>query len=168
MATPKSQKSGASLRGISWNGGERAPLLHHTPPPSERTCRTFPYGIRRSEAAFSTSVEPFHDLFEHVATMFKIVEHVERGACRREQHDAAGRRERARAVDSLLERLGEVHRDGRISEGGADLRGVLADEYRVGDVPARRGGERPEVLALALAARDQHDRLGEALEGPQA
>src|SRR6185295_15817590 len=30
-----------------------------------------------------------------------------------------------------------------------------------------RGGERLEVLALALAARDQHDRLREALERPQ-
>src|SRR5215467_16091047 len=109
MATPKSQKSGASFLGIRCNGGERAPLLPHPPPPFRRACATVPYGVRRSEAAFSTSVEPFHDFLEHVAAVFEVVEHVERGAGRREQDDGARRRERARAVDRLLERRGEAH-----------------------------------------------------------
>src|SRR5262249_8134414 len=70
MATPKSQKSGASFLGIRCNGGERAPLLPHPPPPFRRACATVPYGVRRSEGAFSTSVEPFHDFLEHVAAVF--------------------------------------------------------------------------------------------------
>src|SRR5439155_24998052 len=42
------------------------------------------------------------DLFEYVTAMFKIVEHVERGAGRREQHDAAGvATARARSTASL-------------------------------------------------------------------
>src|SRR5215470_2194713 len=110
MATPKSQKSGVTLRGISWNGGERAPLLPHTPPPF------------RARWTSGSSVQALHDFLEHVAAMLEVVEHVERGAGWREQHDAAGRRHRARAVDRLLERLGEAHRDRRVAERGADLR----------------------------------------------
>src|SRR6185295_18575157 len=112
-ATPKSQISGASFLGIRWNGGERAPLLPHPPPPFGGTCGTFPYGARRSEAAFSASVEPLHDFFENLTAMFKVVEHVEGGAGRREEHDAAGRRQRARAIDRVLHRGRERrrHRD---------------------------------------------------------
>src|SRR5690349_14434716 len=99
--------SGASFLGIRWNGRERAPLLPHTPPPFGCAYRTFP------------SVEPLHDFFEYLTAMFKIVEHVERGAGRREQHDAARSRDRARPIDGVLERRGERHRNGRGPERGA-------------------------------------------------
>src|SRR5262249_39371596 len=112
MATPKSQKSGVTFRGISWNGGERAPLLPQTPPPF-RARWTGP------------SVQALHDFLEHVAAMLEVVEHVERGAGRREQHDAAGRRHRARAVDRLLERLGDAHRDRRVADPAPDLPSLL-------------------------------------------
>src|SRR5438309_4422690 len=67
-AIPKSQISGASCLGIRNNGGERAPLLPHTPPPFGGTRGTLP--SLGADAGFSTSVEPLHDLFEYFTPVF--------------------------------------------------------------------------------------------------
>src|SRR5215471_18515080 len=102
MATPKSQISGASFLGIRWNGGERAPLLPHTPPPS-RTRGMDASAVQTSRTgALLTSLEALHDLFEDLAAMLEVVEHVERGARGREEHDAARRRQPAGAVHRFL------------------------------------------------------------------
>src|SRR5207302_6841101 len=126
-------------------GGTRRALFPPTSSPFGSSRSTFPCAARRREAAFSTSVEPLHDLFEYVTAMFKIIEHAEGGAGGREQHDAARRRHGARPIDRFLERTGIGHRHTSVSERGADLRGVLADQHRMGDPATGRGGERFEV-----------------------
>src|SRR5438445_6061588 len=97
--------SGTSLRGIIPRGGERAPLLFgeggyaplglprpHTPPAFEGAQRTSPRSWSTSRArGFGSSVEAFHELLEDVAAVLEVVEHVEAGARRREEHDGEHR-----------------------------------------------------------------------------
>src|SRR2546425_571723 len=146
--------SGTSLRGIIRTGGERAPLLFgeggYAPPGLPRPQTPPPF---RAALAGVSSVETLYELFEDVAAVFKIVEHVEARARRREEHDVAGRRERARALDGRLHGIAVRQRDRRGGERGADLLRVLPDQHGVDDPPARRVGERLPRLALALAAR---------------
>ena len=48
-----------------------------------------------------------------------------------------------------------------------ERRRVLADQHRVPDLAAERRGERREILALALAAGDQHQRSAQARQPPR-
>jgi len=50
------------------------------------------------------------------------------------------------------------------ARGGGDLAPILADDDGVAHAAARGVGERREILALALAARDEDDALAERLE----
>src|SRR5262249_41339927 len=145
---PNSHTSGASFLGISWAGGARAPLLPQTPSPLQ--------------SASDSSVEALHELFEHLAPVLEVVEHVEGGARGRKQHDVARRGERARPIDGLLERPALRYRNRGGSERGTDLWRVLADEERVGHPSARSVGQRLPRLPLAFAARDEHDPLPNA------
>ena len=74
--------------------------------------------------------------------------------------------EPARGADGRLEARGGGHGNAGRLERLPDLLAVLSDQHRVADAPARDLGEGPEVLPLALAPGDQHDRLAETLEGP--
>src|SRR5439155_1676446 len=67
-----------------WSGGGRPPLLPQTPPTGSR----------------EPSVQPLHELFEDVAPMLEILEHVERGARRREQYHVAGHGQAAPPIHS--------------------------------------------------------------------
>src|SRR5439155_289768 len=70
---PEEPHVGRELPGqVSQAGGKRAPLLPQTPPPLGKARQT---SIEpRHEAAFSTSLEPFHELLEYVTPVFAAAE----------------------------------------------------------------------------------------------
>ena len=127
--------------------------------------RHFHARARCSEAAFSTSVErstSFLNTSPRCSKLSNMSKDAQAGESRTTSPGArpgAGRG-RPRPGSDAARATGMPAR----RERGADPRRVLADEDRVADAPARGRGQRRPVLALALAARDQHDGLREALE----
>ena len=97
--------------------------------------------------------------------MLVVVEHVEGSAGGREEHHVPDPGGLSRGRHRVLHGARVLARHPRRLERGADLIAVRADEHRALHAAAGCLGEGAKVLPLALAARDEDDGLGEALEG---
>ncbi len=88
---------------VDWGGASAAPPPY--PPPSGSVAEAIS-SRDACESRTVVDVEALHELFEHVAAVLEVVEHVERGAGRGKQHDVARawRAARARSTASWSDR----------------------------------------------------------------
>ena len=86
-----------------------------------------------------------------------VAEHIEARASGRKQHGIAGLRSLCGRADGILER--RAHLQGADAfQSYCDGGGVSPDEHRVADLSAEGVGKDREVLILAIAASDHHQR----------
>lgn len=93
--------------------------------------------------------------------MFVVAEHVEARTGGRQQHGITGLRVGGCFVHGSLERGCIDQRDTGTGQRLADSRRIAADQHHRARVLRDRRGQRREILALAVSARNQHDVLGQ-------
>ena len=99
---------------------------------------------------------------EHIAAMAVVAKHVEAGTGRRQQHRIAGARDALRLGDRRLHRLRALRVSHTLLERRGNGRRVLADQHGLAHLAAKHLGQGREILALALAAGDDHQRARHA------
>ena len=103
-----------------------------------------------------------------LAALRVVAEHVEARAGGRQQHGVA----RVRVLRGLRRPPPRASRSIRRRAAAqrlrAEQRRIAADQHHAPHLAAKRRGQRPEVLALAIAAGDQHQRAGHARTAPRA
>ncbi len=103
---------------------------------------------------------------EHIAAMGVVAEHVEARAGRRQQHDVAGPRGRAAAAATASGIEAAHSHAADAGERRARLPCAsrpISTAWRT--LPRKACAQRREILSLAIAAGDQHQRPGHARDG---
>src|SRR5215813_12820731 len=166
-AMPSKTHSPCRLRKCSGSWKRSAAMMalaEYTITTPMETRATMSAKSQRSGVSFLGTGQLVDDGHEDLAAVLVVVEHVEGGTGRREQHHVARARQGAggghRVPHGGGVDAGHARRLESRPYGGA----IDPDEHRLAHVPPRGIRERREVLPLPFASRDQHDRLREALE----